>query len=540
MRVQQKLDSQSSLPPIIDSHDAYQKIKAAKKPKSGVPGDLPRVIVQEFAPELAAPVYSIINNITQSGEWPTQWKQEWVTPIGKVPIPETEDDLRPISLTPFFSKVTEHFVVMWLLEYIGELIDFRQYGGIKGNSITHYLIEFLNFILINQDSTDQTAILACMVDFKKAFNRQNHNLLITKLSDMGVPSWLLKVVMAFLSDRKMVIRYKGKLSSMKNLPGGGPQGTLLGLLLFIVLINDAGFEGQTNNAGELLTSKRNMKLVNNIHLKYVDDMTLAEAIDLSEKLVHVPDSDRPQPDVYHARTGHVLPPGRSQVYSQLKETEEYARLNEMKINHKKTKLMVFNPCWTLDFMPEFEFGADQLQFVEEMRLLGVIIRSDMKWSSNTEDIVKRASNKLWVIRRLKGLGAQTEELVDMFVKQCRSILEFAAPAWHGAITMSDKLDIERVQKVGLHIILGDNYMSYRNALEVTNLETLETRRNRLCLKFGKKAEKNGKFKKWFKPKPSTSTRQEDTKYWKTLARTGRLKKSPIPHITDLLNAHYQK
>ena len=156
---------------------------------------------------------------------------------------------------------------MWLLEYIGELIDFRQYGGIKGNSITHYLIEFLNFILINQDSTDQTAILACMVDFKKAFNRQNHNLLITKLSDMGVPSWLLKVVMAFLSDRKMVIRYKGKLSSMKNLPGGGPQGTLLGLLLFIVLINDAGFEGQTNNAGELLTSKRNMKLVNNIHLK---------------------------------------------------------------------------------------------------------------------------------------------------------------------------------------------------------------------------------------------------------------------------------
>ena len=46
----------------------------------------------------------------------------------------------------------------------------------------------------------------------------------------------------------------------------------------------------------------------------------------------------------------------------------------------------------------------------------------MKWSSNTEDIVKRASNKLWVIRRLKGLGAQTEELVDMFIKQCRSIL----------------------------------------------------------------------------------------------------------------------
>ena len=83
-------------------------------------------------------------------------------------MPESEDDLRPISLTSFFSKVTEHFVVMWLMDIIKDKIDFRQYGGLKGNSITHYLIEFLNFILSCQDSNDQTAILAVMVDFSKA------------------------------------------------------------------------------------------------------------------------------------------------------------------------------------------------------------------------------------------------------------------------------------------------------------------------------------------------------------------------------------
>ena len=173
-----------------------------------------------------------------------------MTAIGKVPVPETEDDLRPISLTAFFSKVTEHFVVMWLLKFIGDKIDFRQYAGTKGNSITHYLIEFINFILFNQDSTAQTAILASMVDFSKAFNRQNHNVLVTKLSDMGCPGWLLKVVIAFLTDRQMLVRYKGKRSSVKSLPGGGPQGTLLGLFLFLVLINDTGFKGQLNNVGE--------------------------------------------------------------------------------------------------------------------------------------------------------------------------------------------------------------------------------------------------------------------------------------------------
>ena len=149
----------------------YKKIRAAKKPKSGVPNDLPRIITQEFAPELATPVGKIVNKIAETGEWPRQWKLEYVVPISKVPMPETEDDLRPISLTSFFSKVTEHFVVMWLMEFIKDKIDFRQYGGLKGNSITHYLIEFINFILSCQDSTDQTEILACMVDFSKAFNR---------------------------------------------------------------------------------------------------------------------------------------------------------------------------------------------------------------------------------------------------------------------------------------------------------------------------------------------------------------------------------
>ena len=125
----------------------------------------------------------------------------------------------------------------------------------------------MNFILSCQDSTDQTAILACMVDFSKAFNRQNHNLLITKLSDMGVPPWLLRIVIAFLSDRKMLVKYKGKKSGIKSLPGGGPQGTLLGLLLFIVLINDVVFEGQVNNAGDLVTSKRNKKGFFNVKLR---------------------------------------------------------------------------------------------------------------------------------------------------------------------------------------------------------------------------------------------------------------------------------
>ena len=65
----------------------------------------------------------------------------------KIQNPNTENDLRIISLTAFFSKVLEAFVVDWLKEHIGKLFDPKQFGGLKGDSTSHYMIELINFSL---------------------------------------------------------------------------------------------------------------------------------------------------------------------------------------------------------------------------------------------------------------------------------------------------------------------------------------------------------------------------------------------------------
>ena len=59
----------------------------------------------------------------------------------------------------------------------------------------------------------------------------------------------------------MVVKYKGECSNMKQLPGGGPQGALLGLFLFLILINDVGFNDQHNDIGEINTCKKRLRQV---------------------------------------------------------------------------------------------------------------------------------------------------------------------------------------------------------------------------------------------------------------------------------------
>jgi hypothetical protein len=254
-RVKSKLETPvdvDSIPEIPD-YEVHEKMVKVNKPKSGVPGDPPSRLIKEFTPELVKPAGVIYRNITETGQWPSLWKIEYGTALQKVPNPETEDQLRIISLTSYFSKVYEQFVIEWLLVYVGDLIDWNQYGGVKGHSISHYLIEMINFILYNQDLRTPHAVLATMIDFSKAFNRQNHNVLVTILSDMNVPGWLLHIVMGFLSDREMILRYKNKRSDTKKLPGGGPQGTILGLFLFLILINSAGFKDNVKNVGQTIT-----------------------------------------------------------------------------------------------------------------------------------------------------------------------------------------------------------------------------------------------------------------------------------------------
>ena len=430
--VQAKVDQPASEDEMAElpDHVVYKKIQKSKKPKSSVPGDLPRKIVQEFGPELSSPAGMIFRNIVKTGHWPKSWRIEYGVPLKKVSNPETEDQLRIISLTSYLSKVFEMYVMEWLLKYVGDKMDWGQYGGEKGSSISHYLIEFVNFILYNQDMNIPHAVLAVMIDYSKAFNRICHNTIITILSKMGVPGWLLRIVMGFLTERELIVRYGGRQSERKWLPGGSPQGTRLGLFLFLILINAAGYDKLEKQLGQHISHKKNKRtIIPNIHMKFVDDLTLAEAINVKDCVLPNPDPNPPRPLSYHDRTLHVLPTDQTPIQGELDRMVQYCTENKMKINEEKTKVVLFNTARKYDFTPQLIIdGSTYLDVVEEFRLLGINFMSNMSWQSNTDNMCQKGFSRLWMLRRLKKLGASKTEMIDVYFKQIR-IGCFSLDAW---------------------------------------------------------------------------------------------------------------
>ena len=290
---------------------------------------------------------------------------------------------------------------------------------------------------------------------------------------------LLRIVVGFLENRELEVTFKGAKSGRQKKPGGGPQGTILGMFLFLILINSAGFKEAVRNTGQVITNpRRTRKPIEHIHMKFIDDMTVAESIDLKQKLIPNPDLNPPRPVNYHDRTGHVLNMGQSQVQVQLNELMEYTKKNEMKINGEKSKAILFNSARKYDFFPNLKLdNGDTLEVVEELKLLGVILTSNLSWHAQADYMCQRAYSRIWMLRRLKPLGANQEELIDVYTTQIRCLLEFAVAVWNSGLTKGQVSQIERVQKCALAVILDREYYNYNHALEVVGLKTLCERIN---------------------------------------------------------------
>ena len=83
-------------------------------------------------------------------------------------------------------------------------------------------------------NNNHSAVIASLVDWASAFDRQDATLAIKKFIQMGVRPSVIPILVSYLTDRQMQVKFNSTYSKTHKLPGGGPQGTLLGLIEYFI------------------------------------------------------------------------------------------------------------------------------------------------------------------------------------------------------------------------------------------------------------------------------------------------------------------
>ena len=117
------------------------------------------------------------------------------------------------------------------MEDIKEHIDPNQFGSLKGVSTTFCLLDMLHNWLSALESPGTYL-------FSKAFDHIDHNILVCKLLKMGARSIVVKWICSFPPQRRQAVKLDGLLSEWATVHAGVPQGTKLGPVLFLVMVND--------------------------------------------------------------------------------------------------------------------------------------------------------------------------------------------------------------------------------------------------------------------------------------------------------------
>ena len=221
--------------PVLLPYQVEGRIRAFKKPKSMVKGDIFPVLMDKFATLLAIPLTSIYNEITSTSVWPAVWKQEFVTVIPKCRAPAGLGDLRNISCTMLASKIYESFVLNWLASEVS--CKENQYGGIKGCGVNHFLVDMWDEICCNLEDARASMVITA-VDYAKAFNRLSFQHCLRAFARKGASTETISLLATFLSNRTMSVRVNNTWSAPLPVHGGVPQGSILGVLLFNISTDD--------------------------------------------------------------------------------------------------------------------------------------------------------------------------------------------------------------------------------------------------------------------------------------------------------------
>ena len=207
------------------------------KKSSGLDG-ISNVLLKKLIPVIKKPLCQIVNMSLLSGSFPDLMKIAKVIPLFKSGDCKLPDNYRPISLLSVLSKVIEKVVYKKTVVHLNKegIIYPKQFGFRKKDSTIDAVMNLTGEIL--NAFENNLMVMSVFIDLKKAFDMVNHCVILKKLEKIGIRGLELQWFQDYLTNQRQIVNFNGIYSNIQTLSIGIQQGSLLGVLLFQIIISD--------------------------------------------------------------------------------------------------------------------------------------------------------------------------------------------------------------------------------------------------------------------------------------------------------------
>ena len=305
-------------------------------------------------------VLTIIFNISiKEGCFPSAMKVAKIIPVHKGDSVLSVGNYRPISLLPIFSKIFERLIYNRLTTFITEnkILSELQFGFQKNKSTEQAVTSIVS--ALEQAKQEKKSSYCVFLDFAKAFDTVNHEILLSKLNHHGISGSSHKLFETYLSNRVQQTEINGILSEKGVIKHGVPQGSVLGPLLFLLYIND------------IAESSKILKF-----FLFADDTTVFYS------------------DKTNANTENLL-------NCELAKVSDWLAANKLSLNVKKSNFLYFHYGNCKKHNINLTLNDTLVEEKQVTKYLGVMIDNKLNWKFHIEHVRAKLARGNGIISKVR-------------------------------------------------------------------------------------------------------------------------------------------
>ena len=356
--------------------------------KATGPHSIPPFLLSKIYAYICHPIADLINMSFKQGIYIDALKVSKTIPIFKDKGSELDvQNYRPISLLSNINKIFEKIMFKRVVDFLNKnkCLYKKQFGFRQKHSTVHALLDLTEEIRMALDRNEFAA--GIFLDFSRAFDTVDHQILLQKLDHYGIRGVANKWFKSYLKNRSQFVSINGVSSETILMLLGVPQGSILGPLLFLIYINDfyqAVFYSTTRH--------------------FADDTNLLLSNKSIKKI-------------------------QKQINIDLKLISKWLRANKISLNAGKSELIIFrHPMKTFDYNLKIKINGKRLFESNSVKYLGIFIDSHLKWNYHVDSIAPKLSRAVGMLSKLRHF-VNRNTLRSIYYAVFSSIMSYGSIIW---------------------------------------------------------------------------------------------------------------